>query len=147
MRRMALIASAIQAAHISDRGFRPLGLHLQGRDQGVLGLDHEPVAPAFNADTNGVLRLHADAPLPSMPSRQVKPSKGREPPHMNKAEGCERAEFYGVGPKPVDGGRAFALGFGAGFGLGVAAVSMLSATASGLACLPMIAAATGGSIL
>ena len=68
MRRMALIASPVQATHVSDRRLGPLGLYFQRRDQGVLGLDHEPVALAFNADANGVLRLHADAPLPSMPS-------------------------------------------------------------------------------
>ena len=106
MRRMALIASPVQAAHIGDRGFRPLGLDFQRRDQGVLGLDHEPVALAFNADSHGELRLHADAPLPSMPSRRQKPSKGRKPSHMNKADEPAIAPVTGAGPNPGGASRS-----------------------------------------
>jgi hypothetical protein len=82
---MTLIASSVQAAYIGDRGFGPLGLDFQRRDQGILGLDHQPVAFAFDGNSHGELRLHADAPLPSMPSRRQQPSKGREASHMNKA--------------------------------------------------------------
>jgi hypothetical protein len=52
---MALIAPPVQAAHISDCGLRPLGLHFQRRDQSILGPDHEPVASAFDANPDGKL--------------------------------------------------------------------------------------------
>jgi hypothetical protein len=68
---MALIAPPVEAADIGDGGLWPLGLHLQRRDQSVLGPDHEPVAFAFNADSDRELRLQADAPLPSTPRPAV----------------------------------------------------------------------------
>jgi hypothetical protein len=51
MRRMALIAPPVQAAHVSDHGFGPFGLYFQCCNESVFGSDHEPVAFAFDADS------------------------------------------------------------------------------------------------
>ena len=55
---MPLITTAVEAAYIGDQRIRTLGLHFQRCDQGILGLDHDAVAPALNIDANGELRLH-----------------------------------------------------------------------------------------
>ena len=54
---MALIAASVEAAHIGDLGVRSLSLDFQRGNQGVLGLDHDAVAPAFNVDADGELRI------------------------------------------------------------------------------------------
>jgi len=51
MRRMALIAPPVQAAHVSDHGFGPFGLYFQCCNESVFGSDHEPVAFAFDANS------------------------------------------------------------------------------------------------
>jgi hypothetical protein len=51
MRRMALIAPPVQAAHVSDHSFGPFGLYFQCRNESVFGSDHEPVAFAFDANS------------------------------------------------------------------------------------------------
>jgi hypothetical protein len=58
VRRVALIAPSVQAAHISDHRLGALGLHSERGDQGILGSDHEPVASPLYADSDRELRLH-----------------------------------------------------------------------------------------
>src|ERR1043165_9139916 len=74
MRRMALIAAPVETAHIGDQGVRPLHLDLQRGNQGVLGFHHDPVALAFNIDTDGELRLH-EARFPSVSSQALSLAK------------------------------------------------------------------------
>jgi len=74
MRRMALIAAPVETAHIGDQGVRPLHLDLQRGNQGVLGFHHDPVALAFNIDTDGELRLHGST-LPFGVEPGLEPSK------------------------------------------------------------------------
>ena len=52
---MALIATAIEPAHIRDDRFGSLGFDLERGDQGVLGPDNHPVAFAFQIDADGKL--------------------------------------------------------------------------------------------
>ena len=63
MGRVALIAAPIETAHIGDQGVGTLGFDFQRGNQGVLGLDHDPVALAFNGDADGELRLHLKLPF------------------------------------------------------------------------------------
>jgi len=58
MGRMALVATAVQPAHIGDGRAWPLGLDLQRRNQSILGLDHDPVASTLRFDADSELRLH-----------------------------------------------------------------------------------------
>ena len=55
---MALIATAVQPADISDSRAWPLGLDPKRRDQSILRPDHDPIALAFRIDADGELRLH-----------------------------------------------------------------------------------------
>jgi hypothetical protein len=52
VRRVALVAPSVQAAHIGDRRLGALGLHSERRDQGILGSDHEPVTSPLYADSD-----------------------------------------------------------------------------------------------
>ena len=71
VRRVALIAPSVQAAHIGDRRLGALGFYSERRDQGILGSDHEPVAFPLDADSDRELRLHARRLLrPNMPDRR-----------------------------------------------------------------------------
>ena len=74
MRRMALIAASVETAHVGDQRVRPLGLDLQRGNQGVLGFHHDPVALAFDIDTDGELRLHGST-LPFGAEPGFEPSK------------------------------------------------------------------------
>ena len=71
---MALIAASIETADIGDQRVRPLRLDLQRGNQGVLGFHHDPVALAFDIDTDGELRLHGST-LPFGIEPGLEPSK------------------------------------------------------------------------
>jgi hypothetical protein len=67
MGRVTLIAAPVETAHIGDHGIGTLGLDFQRGNQSVLGLDHDAVAPAFNGDADGELRLHGSFPSLASP--------------------------------------------------------------------------------
>ena len=60
VRRVALVAPPVQPAHIGDCRLGALGLHFERRNQGILGPDHEPVAPPLDSDSDRELRLHTE---------------------------------------------------------------------------------------
>jgi hypothetical protein len=55
---MALIATAIEPAHICNYRSGALGLDLERGNQSILGPDDDPVALPFQIDADGELRVH-----------------------------------------------------------------------------------------